>query len=79
MYPYPKNRPLIDENRKKHLQIGENGSQNSKKDPLGSKLVGNQGVFSVLARIGTGNPSPTSKKRDDLSIVSLVGEAGLEG
>ena len=59
-----------------------NGSvvaKENEKYPLVSKVVGYQGVLAVLARIGTGDPSPTNKKRDSLSTVSLVGEAGLEG
>ena len=52
--------------------------QIDEKDPLGAKGIGLQGVLGVLAAKWTGNPSPTSKKRDSLSTVSLVGEAGLE-
>ena len=43
-----------------------------------SKFLRNQGVLAVLARKGTAIPSSANKKRDSLSTVSLVGEAGLE-
>ena len=51
----------------------------NEKYPMISKSLGNHGVLAVLATKGTENPSPTTKKRDSLSTVSLVREAGLEG
>ena len=51
----------------------------AQKYPLVSKFLRNQGVLAVLARKGTAIPSSANKKRDSLSTVSLVGEAGLEG
>ena len=56
-----------------------NWRKENEKYPMISKSLGNHGVLAVLATKGTGNPSPTSKKRDSLSTVSLVREAGLEG
>ena len=49
----------------------------NEKYPMISKSIGNHGVLAVLATKGTGNPSPTTKKRDSLSAVSLVRAAGL--
>ena len=51
----------------------------NEKYPMISKSLGNHGVLWLLATKGTGNPSPTTKKRDSLSTVSLVREAELEG
>ena len=50
----------------------------AQKYPLVSKFLRNQGVLAVLTRKGTAIPSSANKKRDSLSTVSLVGEAGLE-
>ena len=63
---------ITDENREKQLQTGENGTKNNKNTPWGPKSLDSKGFSSFWQ-------GSTDKKRDDLSIVSLVGEAGLEG
>ena len=55
-----------------------NRQKKTQKYPMGSKSIGIHGAFIVLTRNWTGDPSPANKKRDSLSTVSLVGEAGLE-